>query len=251
MEPTMPRHVIMMTLDDAAHYTRAQRQAIIDGYEDHEREARTQGRPALGSGLVFPVADAQIVCEPQPIPDHWPRIIGLDFGWEHPFGAVALAWDRDADVIYVTADYVQAKQTPVIHAAAIRPWGEWIPCAWPHDGLQHDKGSGAALAGQYAAQGLNMLAEHATHEQGGFGTEAGVTDMLDRMQTGRFKVFSNCTDWLVEKRNYHRKGGLIVKERDDLMSATRIGVMMRRFAIVKPVRRARRASGADGGWMGA
>ena len=32
-----------------------------------------------------------------------------------------------------------------------------------------------------------------------------------------------------EYRDYHRKDGLIVKERDDIMSATRIGVMARRF----------------------
>lgn len=223
-----------MTLDDAEHYTPEQRQAIIDGYPEHEREARTRGLPALGSGLVFPVPDSRIESDAIEIPGHWPRINGLDFGYDHPFAAVALAWDRDADVIYVTAEYAEAKSTPIIHSAAVKPWGEWIPCAWPHDGLQHDKGSGDALAGQYRAQGLNMHGEHATHEEGGFGTEAGVTEMLDRMQTGRLKVFKSCVAWFVEKRNYHRKKGLIVKERDDLMSATRVGVMMRRFAITKP-----------------
>ena len=247
----MTRHVTRMTIDDAAHYTPAQRQAVIDGYQEHEREARVRGLPALGAGLVFPVPDARIECDPIALPDHWPRLNGLDFGWEHPFAAVALAWDRDADVIYVTAEYCEAKATPVVHAAAIKPWGEWIPCAWPHDGLQHDKGSGAALAGQYGAQGLNMHPAHATHEQGGFGTEAGITEMLARMQTGRFKVFKNCGGWFAEKRNYHRRDGLIVKERDDLMSATRIGVMMRRFAVTKPVKRARHGGGdAASGWMG-
>ena len=57
-------------------------------------------------------------------------------------------------------------------------------------------------------------------------------DMLDRMQTGRFKVFSNLDDWFQEFRIYHRKDGLVVKLRDDLMSATRIGLMMKRKAIV-------------------
>jgi hypothetical protein len=246
----MTRHVTRMSIDDASHYTEAERQAIVDGYPEHEREARTRGLPSLGSGLVFPVADLRVACLPVAIPDHWARINGFDFGYDHPFAAVALAWDRDADVIYVTAEYQEAKATPVIHAAAVKPWGDWIPCAWPHDGLQHDKGSGAALAGQYAAQGLNMHPEHATHEAGGFGTEAGVTDMLERMQTGRLKVFASCAAWFVEKRNYHRKNGLIVKERDDLMAATRIGVMMRRFAITRPAKRSRRPGAGDGGWMG-
>jgi hypothetical protein len=80
----------------------------------------------------------------------------LDFGWDHPFGAVNIAWDRDADVIYVTKTYREREATPIIHAAAIKPWGDWIPCAWPHDGYQHDKGSGEGLP---AVQGAR--AEHA------------------------------------------------------------------------------------------
>ena len=58
--------------------------------------------------------------------------------------------------------------------------------------------------------------------------------MLDRMQTGRFKVFRHLTDWFAEKRHYHRKDGKIVKERDDLLSATRYAVMMLRFAETEP-----------------
>jgi hypothetical protein len=71
-----------------------------------------------------------------------------------------------------------------------------------------------------------MLNEHATHEAGGYGIEAGISDLLERMQTGRFKVFSHLNDWWEEFRLYHRKDGLIVKEFDDLMSSTRIANMM-------------------------
>jgi hypothetical protein len=236
-----------MTIDDAAHYTAEQRDAIIASYPEHERDARTKGLPQFGSGLVFPVTDEQIACPPCAIAPHWYRIIGLDFGYDHPFAAVNLVWDKDADVIYVTAEYAERQQTPIIHAAAIRPWGDWIPCAWPHDGLQHDKGSGEELAAQYRRQGLNVLGEHATHEEGGYGVEAGISEMLDRMKTGRFKVFATLTLWFAEKRGYHRKNGIIVKERDDLMSATRVALMMRRFAEVK---RGARPHGAarEGEW---
>jgi hypothetical protein len=58
-------------------------------------------------------------------------------------------------------------------------------------------------------------------------------DMLDRMQTGRLKVFSGLNDWFEEFRLYHRLDGKIVKERDDLMSATRYAIMMLRFAKVQ------------------
>ena len=222
-----------MTIYDVEHYSDEQKEAIVASYPPHEREARAKGIPTMGSGRVFPVSEDDIRVAPRQIPSHWPQLNGLDFGWDHPFAAINLAWDRDADCIYVCKAYRKAQSTPVIHAAAIRPWGEWIPCAWPHDGYQHDKGSGQQLAEQYRSQNINMLQEHATHPEGGFGTEAGIMEMLDRMQTDRFKVFSDLEQWFEEFRIYHRKDGKIVKERDDLMSATRVGVMMIRKAEVQ------------------
>jgi hypothetical protein len=223
-----------MSIDDAEHYTPEQRATIIAGYLPHEREARARGIPVLGSGRVFPIEEELIRCEPIPIPSHWVRINGLDFGWDHPFGAVNCVWDKDTDTFYVCKEYREREQTPVVHAAAIKPWGAWVPCAWPHDGLQHDKGSGEDLAKQYADQGLEMLPEKATFEDGGYGVEAGVIEMLDRMKTGRWKVFSTCGSWFGEFRLYHREEGLIVKLNDDLLSASRYAYMMRREAIVPP-----------------
>lgn len=246
----MTRSITRMTIEDAGHYTPEQRAAIIASYPEHEREARVRGLPTMGSGRVFPVKEETITVDAIPIPSHWARINGLDFGWDHPFAAASCAWDRDSDVWYVTACYRESKQTPVIHAASIKPWGDWIPCAWPHDGLQHDKGSGDALAQQYTEQGLNTLPERATFEDGGNGVEAGVIEILDLMQTNRFKVFSHLKEWFDEFRLYHRKDGKIVKERDDLLSATRYAIMMKRFAETEPSTR-ERPRRAVGGWMGA
>jgi hypothetical protein len=230
----LSRNVTQMTIDDAEHYTPEQRAAISASYPVHEREARIKGIPSMGSGRVFPVEEESITCAPFQIPSHWRQINGLDFGWDHPFAAVNLAHDTEADVVYVCKDYAQRESTPIIHAASVKPWGAWIPCAWPHDGLQHDKGSGDALKEQYRGQGLNMLPEKATFTDGGNGVEAGVIEMLDRMQTGRWKVFSTCGGWLQEFRLYHRVDGVIVKERDDRISASRYAYMMRRYATTEP-----------------
>ena len=76
-----------------------------------------------------------------------------------------------------------------------------------------------------------MIKNHATFEdKGGFSVEAGITDLLDRMQTGRLKVASHLNDWWEEWRLYHRAEGKIVKEHDDLMDATRYLIMMLRHA---------------------
>ena len=233
LEDSPDRAVIRMTIEDADHYTPERRAQIIASYPPHEREARTKGVPSLGSGRIFPVEESEITVKPFPIPKHWPQITGIDFGWDHPFAAARIAWDRDTDTIYVIAEYRQREASPIIHSAALRPWGDWIPVAWPHDGLQHDKGSGDQLAAQYRAQGLNLTPERATFDDGTNGVEAGVSDMLQRMQTGRWKVFSTCASWLEEFRLYHRDDGKIVKERDDLISASRYALMMKRFAAVK------------------
>jgi len=222
--------VINMTIDDVEHYTKEQREAIVASYPEHEREARTKGIPILGSGRVFPIAESAISINPFPIPAHWPRIVGLDFGIDHPTAAVWLAWDRDADALYVTDCYRVKDSSIAIHAASIRARGDWIPVAWPHDGLQRDKGSGEQLADQYRAQGLNMLRNRATFEDGSSGVEAGIAEMLTRMQTMRLRVFSHLADWFEEFRLYHRKDGLVVKDGDDLLSATRYAMMARRLA---------------------
>lgn len=228
--------MVNMTIEDVDHYTPEQKAKIIASYPPHEREARTKGIPSMGSGRVFPVPEDQIVIPPIPIPAHWPRIIGIDFGWDHPAAAVWIAWDRDSDTIYLTDEFRIRETSVMLQAPLLAARGKWIPVAWPHDGLQHDKGSGEQLAQQYRNNGVNMLAERATFEDGSNGVEAGISEMLDRMQSGRWRVFSTCQHWIEEFRMYHRKNGLIVKERDDAISASRYAMMMLRFAITEPKR---------------
>lgn len=227
----MSKHFVTMTIDDAEHISAEQRQVIIDSYPPHEREARTRGIPSQGSGVVFPIPESEILCEPlATIPDFWVRLGGIDFGWDHPTAAVELAWDRDADCIYVIKAYKKTEATPIIHAAALKPWGSELHFSWPHDGLQHDKGSGVQLAELYRRQGLKLLPDRATFDDGSNGVEAGLFEILDRMQTGRWKVFNHLTEWIEEFRDYHRKDGKIVKKYDDCIDASRYAMMMLRFA---------------------
>lgn len=243
--PTADRADICMTIDDAEHYTQEERDRIIASYPEHEQEARTKGYPSMGSGRIFPVKESLITCDAFEVPIHWAQIIGIDFGHDHPTAAAKLAWDRDNDIIYVTAAYkrrgVDATNLGIspttMHAASLKPWGPW-PIAWPHDGLQHDKGSGTELASQFRDEGLDMLPMKASHPpvppqkegEGGNGVEAGIEEMLTRMLTGRWKVFSHLQEWFDEFRIYHRKEGKIVKEFDDLLAASRYANMMKRFA---------------------
>jgi hypothetical protein len=91
-----------------------------------------------------------------------------------------------------------------------------------------------------------MLPEPASFDDGGYSVEAGLMQLLDRMQTGRLKVFAHLHDWFDEFRLYHRKDGRVVKEYDDLMSATRYAMMMLRFARLPAA--ARRPTRAQASW---
>lgn len=227
----MTRAIVNATWDDVPHLTDAQKKAMWAAIPEHERDARAKGIPVLGSGKVFPVAEERITEEAFEIPPHWKRLGAMDFGWDHPFAAVELAHDADSDVVHVVKAYRVREQTPVIHAAALKPWGDWLPWMWPRDGRRETlEGAGVALAKQYRTQGLAMHLDHAQFEDGSVSVEAGLMDMLDRMKTDRFKVFKHLVDWFSEFRLYHRKDGLVVKLNDDLMAATRYGCITLRFA---------------------
>jgi phage terminase large subunit-like protein len=233
-EKSPDRHVTFMTIDDVTHYSDEEKQRIIASYPKHELEARTKGIPILGSGRIFPVEESKIVCDHRDFPSHWARIGGMDYGWDHPFAAVELVWDRDADVVYIARVHRLKEASPIEHAAALRSWGRDLRWTWPRDGKRETlEGAGISLAEQYKEQGLNMLPEHAQFEDGSVTVEAGLMMMLDRMRTGKLKVFREHNDWWEEFRLYHRKDGKVVKEGDDLLCATRYGSMMLRYAVTQ------------------
>lgn len=239
-DPKPNQQLVQFTILEAEHYTAEEKKAIIDSYPEHEREARANGVPILGSGRVFAIAE-ELIKEPHilDIPSHWRRINGLDFGGaDHPTAAAQIAYDPDLDIIHVIRGAkvygMTDIATPAVVALSVNKWGgtmKDIPTAWPHDGLIHDKGSMKQMAKQYRDAGLNMLQDHATNEAGGNGVEAALAEMYTRMREGRLKVDENIVDFFDEFRLFHRKGGKIVKIRDDLISAIRYAIMMLRFAV--------------------
>ena len=228
------------TWDDAPHLTQEAKEDLWRNTPAYMRDARSKGIPQRGSGVVFPINEETIkIPRPEIIPKSWKHIIGIDFGWDHPTAAVKLLHNCDDDIIIVAGAIRMREATPLMFAANIRHWGRWPPVAWPHDGLHHkDPRGGMTTKDLYAAEGMNMLDSPASFSDDKLehSVETGIMEMLDYMQSGRFFVIDTLEDWLFEFRDYYRKEGIIVKERDDLMDATRYAFMMRRFAIKKPAR---------------
>jgi phage terminase large subunit-like protein len=221
----------------SGHLNEAVMEQILSSYSPHERDMRRNGRPSIGSGLVFPVSEDRIACDPFSIKSHWPRICGIDFGYDHPTAVVWIAWDRDEDIMYVYDCYSASKAPPLVHANVIRTRPYFIPVAWPHDGNRRDSMGNPGLAEQYRNMGVNMLPFHFENppalgeKKGGNSIEVGIMDILQRMEDDKFKVFNTLGLWFSEFRMYHRKDGKIVPLRDDLMSATRYAAMSQRFAV--------------------
>ena len=223
--------LITATWDDVDHLDAKTKEQLLAVYSPAERDMRSKGIPVFGSGLVFPVAEDDIVCEDFDLPDHFPRLAAIDFGYDHPTAISWAAYDPDNDIIYIYDEYRRSKETPLTHAAVLNARTPSIPVAFPHDGLQHDKGSGIQLAQQYRDLGVSMLPQHFTNPpvdgalNGNNSIEAGISLLLQRFETDRLKIFKSCTETMEELRLYHRKNGRVVPIKDDLLSAMRYAAL--------------------------
>lgn len=226
-----------MAVTEAKHMTPEMIASNTSLYDKNMLDARMKGIPYLGSGLIFTTPEHDVSEPTFPLQQHWKYIWGIDFGLDHPFAAVLLGIDMDKDVIHIMTTYRQESALPIQHAAAMKPAcagrGGIVPVAWPQDGTQRKEFEGALTPTSkiYKAHGLAMLPTHATFADGTNSTWAGILEMRERLGSGRLKVFNTCPQWFEEYREYHTdKEGKIIKVRDDLMSATRVGIMAKRFA---------------------
>jgi phage terminase large subunit-like protein len=219
------------------HLNESVMQQILSSYSPHERDMRRNGRPSIGSGLVFPLGEEKVMIDPLHIEEHWPRIAAIDFGWDHPTAVVWCAIDTETDTFYVYDCYRASKASPSVHAENIRVRPHFIPIAYPHDGNRRDSMGNPGLADQYRNLGCNFLLEHFSNppalgtNKGSNSVEEGLMAMLQSIEADKFKVFSTLTDWFEEFRMYHRKFNKVVPIRDDLMSATRYAFQSQRFAV--------------------
>lgn len=213
---TSGRAFVMISQDEVPHLTDEERKRMQANALPHEREARRNGTPPIGAGKIYPVEESSFVISPLPggIPRHWPRLYGMDVGLNCT-AAVFGAHDLDADVVYIYAEHYLSDQLPAVHAAAIKARGDWIPGVIDPSARNRNASDGESLFNRYRDLGLKLhKADNAVSE--------GLVDVLDRLQTGRLKVFDSCQNWIREFRLYRRDAKQrIVKLNDHAMDATR------------------------------
>ena len=223
----------MASWDDAPHLNNEEKERMKSQYPDYEVQTRTLGIPMMGEGRVFKVPEEDIVIRPiHDIPLHWGRIKGIDFGIDHPAALAEIAWDRDNDVIYVIKTWRKNGCDSEEHAEEINKRDPWVPVSWPHDGTTREKSNGIRLKDFYTRKSVKMLslsARYTNEKGGGQEVEPIVLEVNERCRNGGLKVFDTCSEFLEEYRNYHREGGKIVPNKDDVLKATFYAIMMKRF----------------------
>ncbi len=235
MDDPAPSQILQRaTWDDAKHLTEETKESLLAQFPEWQRDMRTKGLPLLGTGLIFDLPINGNKIAPMECPEHWYMINGLDFGWSHPQAHVQLWWDKDKDIFIVAAAWKKSKTQPYEAWQHVKGWAEDVPTAWPHDGLQTEKGSARQQKSYYEEAGWNMLEDMATWEHGGNGVEQGIMEMYHLIKTKRMLFFNTLGDLFDEMLQFHRdEQGRVVKLVDDLLSALRYAYMMRREAVRK------------------
>lgn len=228
-------HVTRISPDQCPHLDPDEMNSFRNILSKQGARARLDGEMMLGSGPLYMFNYDDVICDPHPVPDHWPRIAGIDFGIHHPTAVVWLAHDIERDMVVAYDEYQKSDEVIPCHASVIKSRGRWIPVAWPHDGHKRDLGSGVQYREQYAEQDVNMVdfsARYNDNDPGGKKDHMPVIeDVNTRARTERIKVFSRCRELIRQMRLYHQKNGNIQRIEDDTLSAFHYAMMMLRHAV--------------------
>lgn len=238
------KFVVMATWDDVPHLDDEVKKELWNSIPPFQRDARSKGVPQLGAGAIYPVPESDIVIPDFDIPAHWPRVYGMDVGWNRT-AAVWGAIDRETNTTYLYSEHYRGQAEPIIHADSIKGRGDWIPGVIDPASRGRNQKDGDQLLQQYVELGLNL--QTAVNAR-----EAGLYAVWQRMSGGKLKVFKSLGNWLSEFRLYRRdEKGNVVKENDHLMDATRYLVVSGlQVATTEPVKRNVDCGYSSGGWMG-
>lgn len=212
--PSASKFTVTATWDDVPHLGEDAKAEMLAAMPEFQRDARSKGVPALGSGAIYPLAQDRYVVDDFPLPAHWPRAFGLDVGW-NTTAAIFGALDRDSGTLYVYSEHYAGKMEPALHAEAIKARGAWIPGVIDPAAMGRSQVDGRQVMNLYKQNGLKLAPADNS-------VEAGIHDVWQALSSGRLKVFRSCRSLLGEMALYRRdEDGKVVKERDHACDAMR------------------------------
>lgn len=214
----MSKAVIMASWDDVPHLTAEAKAAMLASIPPWQRDSRSKGIPQLGAGSIYTVPESDFSENPFEIPRHWPRVFGLDVGWNRT-ACVWAAFDRDTGTVHIYDELYRAKTEPSLIAEAMRGRGRWIPGVVDPAARGRSQKDGHALMDVYRDLGLDIEPADNT-------VEAGIYKVWEMLGSGNIKVARSCSNFFAEYRLYRRdERGKVVKSNDHLMDALRYLIM--------------------------
>lgn len=218
----MSKYIDMIGHDDVPHLNPPiisveEREELFKDMLPHERIARQTGKPSLGAGAIYPVAEDQLLIDPFRVPEHWEFGWALDPGWNYTAALVGVR-DPDTDMHYLVAEFYGQQDKPIEHSHGIKamlPWAKCVGCIDPSGDNVGNQKDGTKMKQEYEDLGLELMkANNAVH--------AGLRRVLVLMQGGQLKIFNTLVYTLKELRLYRRdEKGKIVKQNDHLMDDMR------------------------------
>lgn len=166
------------TWDDAPHLTEDDKQRLLAGYPDWQKEMRSKGVPVLGSGAVYPFSDKEIdgvltIDQIKSNPFAYKLLWGCDFGYSSntdadPSTLVLTAYEMETDKIYVVDEWnskQDVKKNRLAHmpehmASIIKNSAfPYAPLLVPHDAKKQIDGLGTNVTrlSELKRYGVNVL----------------------------------------------------------------------------------------------
>lgn len=213
-------YIQRVTWWDSPLFNTEQINSLLAALDEHERDLRSKGLPAVGRGAVFKVSDDEIKARDVfPLP-HWQVIAAIDWGNVKDPTVIAICLhDTDNDIFYLYDLYYfdesEEARTPANVARILNdsPY-RGVPVLVPHDsGLNSNANEsngkllqrlGVNVVGVAMNPPETMLrmVKLGTHTTNRFSVETGLSEMRFLMSQGQLKICDNCDQWFREKHSY-------------------------------------------------
>ncbi|EDT6685481.1 hypothetical protein UJ50_004563 [Salmonella enterica subsp. enterica] len=164
------------TWDDAPHLTEDDKNRLLAGYPEYQRELRSKGVPVLGSGAAYPFNDGEIngVLTESTIkanPFRYRLLWSCDFGYSSntdadPSTLVLSAHDIEDNKTYIIKEWnskQDAKQNRLAHMpdhmakVILNSSFPNAPLQVPHDGKRQIEGTNTTRLAEFKRLGVNVI----------------------------------------------------------------------------------------------
>lgn len=172
----------------------------LNSLPDNLRRAWVDGDWNVFAGQAFTTWKTdQHIIDPFPIPTHWPKWRGIDWGYAKPFACLWMTKNPDNGRHYLYRELYQAGLTDRQQAAAVREWSisETIQCTYADPSMwaaKNQQGIVSSTADEYGHEQIPLTQADNDRMEG----KRKVDRLLLPLPDGKpgFQVFSSCRNFI-------------------------------------------------------